>query len=88
MILGHNDPGIREAVIKAGENGLSFGGATEKEVEMAELIAKLIPHWNDPYGKFRNRSGDECHPWREDLPEKIRSSNLQDAITDTATAFW
>lgn len=43
MILGHNDPRIREAVIKAAEKGLSFGAATEKEVEMAELIAELVP---------------------------------------------
>ena len=28
MILGHNHPAIREAVIRACENGLSFGCAT------------------------------------------------------------
>ena len=28
MILGHNHPAIREAVIKAAEKGLSFGAAT------------------------------------------------------------
>lgn len=43
MILGHNHPVIREAVIKAAENGLSFGAATELEVEMAELICEIIP---------------------------------------------
>ena len=43
MILGHNDPRIREAVVKAAEEGLSFGAATEKEVEMAELICRLVP---------------------------------------------
>ncbi len=43
MILGHNDPRIREAVVKAAEKGLSFGAATEKEVEMAELICRLVP---------------------------------------------
>ena len=43
MILGHNHPRIREAVIKAVENGLSFGAATKKEVEMAELIVDLMP---------------------------------------------
>ena len=32
MILGHNHPAIREAVIKAAQNGLSFGAATEIEV--------------------------------------------------------
>lgn len=44
MILGHNHPAIREAVIKASENGLSFGCATAKEVEMAEFICERIPH--------------------------------------------
>ena len=44
MILGHNHPAIREAVIKASENGLSFGCATAKQVEMAEFICERIPH--------------------------------------------
>lgn len=44
MILGHNDERIKDAVIKASENGLSFGCATEKEVEMAEFICERIPH--------------------------------------------
>lgn len=44
MILGHNFPAIRESVIKACENGLSFGCATEIEVEMAEFICGHIPH--------------------------------------------
>ena len=43
MILGHNHPAIREAVCKAAEKGLSFGAATEAEVEMAELICSLVP---------------------------------------------
>lgn len=43
MILGHNHPAIKEAVIKACEKGLSFGAATEKEVEMAELMTDVIP---------------------------------------------
>ncbi len=44
MILGHNHPVIREAVIKASERGLSYGCATEAEVEMAEFICSKIPH--------------------------------------------
>ena len=44
MILGHNHPAIREAVIKASEKGLSYGCATETEVEMAEFICDRIPH--------------------------------------------
>lgn len=44
MILGHNHPAIREAVIKAAQNGLSFGAATEIEVDMAKLICSLVPN--------------------------------------------
>lgn len=44
MILGHNHPAIRNAVVRACENGLSFGCATEREVEMAEFICERIPH--------------------------------------------
>lgn len=42
-ILGHNDERIRDAVVKACERGLSFGCATEIEVEMAEFICAHIP---------------------------------------------
>ena len=42
-ILGHDHPAIREAVVKAAENGLSFGCATEIEMEMAEFICERIP---------------------------------------------
>ncbi len=44
MILGHNHPVVREAVQKACEKGLSFGAATEGEVEMAELICSSVPN--------------------------------------------
>lgn len=44
MILGHNFPAIKESVVKTCENGLSFGCATEIEVEMAEFICENIPH--------------------------------------------
>lgn len=44
MILGHNHESIRESVVKACEKGLSFGCATEIEVEMAEFICERIPH--------------------------------------------
>jgi glutamate-1-semialdehyde 2,1-aminomutase len=43
MILGHNHPMIREAVIKAMESGTSFGAPTAKEVEIAELIVQMVP---------------------------------------------
>lgn len=44
MILGHNDPAVREAVQKACERGLSFGAATELEVQVAEYICQTVPH--------------------------------------------
>lgn len=44
MLLGHNHPAVKEAVIKACEKGLSFGTATKLEVEMAELICDSIPN--------------------------------------------
>ena len=43
MILGHSHPAIEEAVVEAARQGLSFGAATEREVEMAELICQLVP---------------------------------------------
>ncbi len=43
MILGHAHPAIEEAVVEAARQGLSFGAATEREVEMAELICQLVP---------------------------------------------
>lgn len=43
MILGHNHPRVREAVLKACEKGLSFGAATEAEVDMARLICQMVP---------------------------------------------
>ncbi|MCL6261692.1 glutamate-1-semialdehyde 2,1-aminomutase [Aquiflexum sp. TKW24L] len=43
MILGHNHPMIKEAIIKALEFGTSYGAPTAKEVEIAELIASMVP---------------------------------------------
>lgn len=43
MILGHNHPMIREAVIAAMDNGTSFGAPTAREVEIAELIVSMVP---------------------------------------------
>jgi glutamate-1-semialdehyde 2,1-aminomutase len=42
MVLGHNHPAIRNAVIEAAERGLSFGAPTEMEVKMAELVCELV----------------------------------------------
>ena len=38
MILGHNNQEIKNAVIEAAENGLSFGAPTIQENELAELL--------------------------------------------------
>jgi glutamate-1-semialdehyde 2,1-aminomutase len=43
MVLGHNNPVIRQAVIDAAANGLSFGAPTEAEVIMAEKVSELVP---------------------------------------------
>ncbi|MEH6306076.1 glutamate-1-semialdehyde 2,1-aminomutase [Olivibacter sp. CPCC 100613] len=40
LILGHNHPKIREAVISTLQHGLSFGAPTALENELAELILK------------------------------------------------
>jgi glutamate-1-semialdehyde 2,1-aminomutase len=43
MILGHGHPAVVEAVQKALLEGFSFGAPTEREVELAEEIIKLVP---------------------------------------------
>ena len=43
MILGHAHPAILDAIRKAAVDGTSFGAATEREVEMAELISSIMP---------------------------------------------
>ena len=43
MILGHGHPAVLEAVHKAALDGLSFGAPTEREIELAEAIIRLVP---------------------------------------------
>ena len=43
MLLGHRAPQVIEALRKALETGTSFGAPTEGEVELAELISRLVP---------------------------------------------
>ena len=43
MILGHGHPAVVEAVQKAVLEGFSFGAPTEREIELAEEILKLMP---------------------------------------------
>jgi glutamate-1-semialdehyde 2,1-aminomutase len=43
LIVGHAHPEVVEAVSRAAGRGLSFGAPTELELEMAELLVKLVP---------------------------------------------
>ncbi len=43
MLFGHAHPKVVEAVQKAAAKGTSYGAPTEGEIEMAELIAELVP---------------------------------------------
>jgi glutamate-1-semialdehyde 2,1-aminomutase len=43
MLAGHTHPAVVEAVQAAAARALSFGAPTEAEVEMAELLCRLVP---------------------------------------------
>ncbi|MEG0392630.1 MAG: aminotransferase class III-fold pyridoxal phosphate-dependent enzyme, partial [Anaerovoracaceae bacterium] len=43
MILGNNHPAVLGPVQEVILDGLSFGAATEREIEMAKLVCQLIP---------------------------------------------
>jgi glutamate-1-semialdehyde 2,1-aminomutase len=43
MILGHGHPDVLDAVQRAVTEGFSFGAPTEREIELAEEILKLVP---------------------------------------------
>ncbi|GHU04383.1 glutamate-1-semialdehyde 2,1-aminomutase [Betaproteobacteria bacterium] len=43
LILGHAHPGVVAATQEAAAKGLSFGAPTEIEVDMAELLCRLLP---------------------------------------------
>ena len=43
MLMGHNHPAVREAVIRQSAKGLSFGTPTELEIELAERICGIMP---------------------------------------------
>src|SRR2546426_8290756 len=42
-ILGHAHPAVVRAVQDAAAHGLSFGAPTENEIEMAEMLCRLVP---------------------------------------------
>ena len=43
LLVGHAHPDVVKAAQQAAERGLSFGAPTEPEVEMAELLCRLVP---------------------------------------------
>ncbi|MGH8699600.1 MAG: glutamate-1-semialdehyde 2,1-aminomutase [Burkholderiales bacterium] len=43
LIVGHAHPDVVDAARQAAERGLSFGAPTEQEVEMAEVLCRLVP---------------------------------------------
>jgi len=43
MLAGHTHPAVVEAVQEAASRALSFGAPTQAEVEMAELLCRLVP---------------------------------------------
>src|SRR5258706_660018 len=43
MIVGHGHPRVVSAVQSAAASGLSYGAPTEAEVELAELLLRLVP---------------------------------------------
>ena len=43
MILGHGHPAVLAAVQQAALEGFSFGAPTEREIELAEELVKLVP---------------------------------------------
>ena len=43
LIFGHRPPGVLRALTEVLNTGTSFGAPTDREVEIAELITKLVP---------------------------------------------
>jgi len=43
MVLGHTHPAVVEAVQEAASRALSFGAPTQAEIELAELLCRLVP---------------------------------------------
>ena len=43
MVVGHTHPAVVQAVHEAASRALSFGAPTQAEVELAELLCRLVP---------------------------------------------
>ena len=44
MIMGHNHPRVRDAVVQRAQFGLSYGAPTELEIQLAERICSALPN--------------------------------------------
>jgi glutamate-1-semialdehyde 2,1-aminomutase len=44
MIMGHNHPHVREAVVNRAQFGLSYGAPTELEIQLAERLCAALPN--------------------------------------------
>ena len=44
MIMGHNHPHVRDAVVQRAQLGLSYGAPTELEIQLAERICAALPN--------------------------------------------
>ena len=44
MIMGHNHPKVRDAVVQRAQFGLSYGAPTELEIQLAERICAALPN--------------------------------------------
>ena len=75
LILGHGDAEVRAAVVAALERGSTFGAPTERETEIAELVAAVVPSI-EKCGSSRRAPKRQCRPcgWRGAPPGATRSS--------------
>jgi glutamate-1-semialdehyde 2,1-aminomutase len=44
MLMGHNHPRVKEAVVAQCDKGLSFGTPTELEIQLADRICEIMPN--------------------------------------------
>ena len=91
MILGHNHPEICNAVIEAAKKGLSFGAATELEVQMADLITSIVPSIEMVRMVNSGTEAKSCSAIgaaRVVIPKKIRLSSSQDVTTVIQMPCW
>jgi glutamate-1-semialdehyde 2,1-aminomutase len=63
MVLGHNHPAIRNAVIEAAQRGLSFGAPNRNGSQNGGAGDRTgADHGHGAYGELRYRSHHERHP--------------------------